>query len=184
MNEGTQSPKTSYVDGDSSSEIISSRGGSRERSEALEKVTNSLTMRQSASGPAAMIAAIAQLPEGIQLKQLEIEEERIKQQFALEKHQIDVLARDRDQDRELQKIKLHDHQKREQKTEVLTFAYVVGISIAVIAIVALLIANEQYAIAINVLTSTLALGAGWVGGKGSGLAKAQREQSKSTDAQQ
>lgn len=151
--------------------------------DVLESITSSLTMRQSASGIAATIAAIGQLPEATQLGQLKLEEERLKAEVGLEKHRLDLMARDRAEERSVQSSRYQIDKKQEQRTELLQYFYVAGVSSILLCLVIYLYVNGKSDVATPILTSALGLGAGWVGGKGSGYAKAQRErQPKSNES--
>lgn len=121
-------------------------------------------MREAASGLAATITAISRLPESVQHRQLDLESQRIKQGFELEKHQIDVLANDRREERAVT-----------QRTESLHFRLTLLVTSALLGLVIYLFVIGQSQVATPILTLALGAASGWIGGNGYAKAKLKKE---------
>lgn len=127
------------------------------------------------SGPAAVIEALARLPESIQQKQLENENEAERRAFELEKHRLELMAKDRDAERQSRREDRVADIAVDQRTETLTYVYVLVLTVLACAILAWLLYKEKYEYAAPVLSGLLGGGAGFLGGKSTGYSKARKE---------
>lgn len=134
---------------------------------AVDAVMSSLTAtRESSSGQAALFAAISRLSPETQLRHLDNEMQLATQGLDLEKHRLDVMARDRSDKRSIAS-------RANQRRDVFVFIVVV----LVIGIVAYLYVDHQSQVATPILTLALGLVSGWVGGSGYARSKRKREAS-------
>jgi CHASE3 domain sensor protein len=135
------------------------------------------TMRESASGYAATIAAISRLPEATQLRQLELDNELSSRELDLEKHRLDLMARDRSEKRaeKTQRIlaataeetkRIQGHRLETQRTELLNYIFASIGTLILLVLVFYLYVTGQSQVATPILSAAVAFGAGFAGGNG------------------
>lgn len=112
-----------------------------------------------------MLAMLARLPQSTQDRQMDLESQRLKQGFDLEKHHIDVLASDR-----------RDERVAKKRTELLTYIFAFVVTLLLLGLVIYLYVNNQSQFATPILTLALGAGSGWLGGNGYARAKFEKEQ--------
>jgi hypothetical protein len=95
---------------------------------------------ESASGPAAVIAALKGVPESTQHLVLKNQDSQDQREVDLEKHRLEIMAKDRSEARALAA-------KGKGRTELLRFWYVAVVTAAMLALVTYLFATGQAQIA-------------------------------------
>lgn len=130
------------------------------------------------SGPAVAISAFGKLPEQVQRQQLENDAQRDRMNFELETKQLEAMERDREAQRRDRLARLDRILKHEEAFEKRAFFLVVGIVILIATAIIVLCSMRQWMIVSHLATGVLALAAGYQGGRGSGYAKAKKEQAR------
>lgn len=123
----------------------------------------------------AQFNALTQLPKEVQLRQLENDGQRDQMQFQLEQQRLKLMVEDREAERKARLQQSESQSRDDRRTETLHFAYIVGITVMLAALIAFLFWKDKTDAATHLITGSISLGAGWLGGRSNGYTKARKE---------